>query len=118
MLLLSLEVLIEVENPPTRATPSILGSFQETGISQCVWNTQSPSRVKSLMEEATYAQHSCVTGVSNDERGNWDGETGRLLKRIDFPGLSDQLDAVRDSAGASEFLNRWRNTRERTLLDH
>ena len=29
-------------------------------------------------------------------RGNWDRETGRLLKRIDIPDLSDQLDAVRD----------------------
>ena len=29
-------------------------------------------------------------------RGNWDRETGRLLKRIDIPDLSDQLDVVRD----------------------
>jgi hypothetical protein len=29
-------------------------------------------------------------------RGNWDRETGRLLKRIDIPDLSDQLDGVRD----------------------
>ena len=29
-------------------------------------------------------------------RGNWDRETGRLLKKIDIPELSDQLDTVRD----------------------
>ena len=29
-------------------------------------------------------------------RGNWNGETGSLLKRIDIPDLSDQLDGVRD----------------------
>ena len=29
-------------------------------------------------------------------RGNWDRETGSLLKRIDIPDLSDQLDVVRD----------------------
>jgi hypothetical protein len=28
--------------------------------------------------------------------GNWDRETGKLLKRIDTPNLSDQLYAVRD----------------------
>jgi hypothetical protein len=27
-------------------------------------------------------------------RGNWDRETGSLLKRIDIPDLTDQLDGV------------------------
>ena len=50
-------------------------------------------------------------------RGNWDRETGRLLKRIDIPDLSDQLDAVRDylqelASSFSKIANRrWRNTR-------
>jgi hypothetical protein len=29
-------------------------------------------------------------------RGNWNGETGSLLKRIDISELSDQIDVVRD----------------------
>ena len=54
-------------------------------------------------------------------RGNWDRETGRLLKRIDIPDLSDQLDVVRDylqelASSFSKIANRqWRNTRDRTL---
>ena len=53
--------------------------------------------------------------------GNWDRETGRLLKRIDIPDLSDQLDVVRDylqelASSFSKIANRrWRNARERTL---
>ena len=54
-------------------------------------------------------------------RGNWDRETGRLLKRIDIPDLSDQLDVVRDylqelASSISKIANRrWRKARERTL---
>ena len=54
-------------------------------------------------------------------RGNWDRETGRLLKRIDTRDWSDQLDAVRDylqelASSFSKIANRrWRNTRDRTL---
>ena len=54
-------------------------------------------------------------------RGNWDRETDRLLKRIDIPDLSDQLDVVRDylqelASSISKIANRrWRKARERTL---
>ena len=54
-------------------------------------------------------------------RGNWDRATGNLLKRIDIPDLSDQLDVVRDylrelASSISKIANRrWRNARERTL---
>ena len=54
-------------------------------------------------------------------RGNWNRETGRLLKRIDIPDLSDQLDVVRDylqelTNSFSKIANRrLRNARERTL---
>jgi ElaB/YqjD/DUF883 family membrane-anchored ribosome-binding protein len=54
-------------------------------------------------------------------RGNWDRETDRLLKRIDIPDLSDQLDVVRDylqelASLISKIANRrWRKARERTL---
>jgi hypothetical protein len=50
-------------------------------------------------------------------RGNWNGETDSLLKRIDIPDLSDQLDGVRDYLQelASSFRSianrRWRNAR-------
>ena len=53
--------------------------------------------------------------------GNWDRETGRLLRRIDIRDLSDQFDSVRDylqelASSFSNIANRqWRNTRERTL---
>ena len=49
-------------------------------------------------------------------RGNWDRETGRLLKKIDTRDWSDQLDAVRDylqelASSFSKIANRqWRNT--------
>jgi|KBSSwiStaDraftv2_1062776.scaffolds.fasta_scaffold1578752_2 hypothetical protein len=52
-------------------------------------------------------------------RGNWDRETGSLLKRIDIPDL--KLGGVRDYLQelASSFRSianrRWRNARERTL---
>jgi hypothetical protein len=52
-------------------------------------------------------------------RGNWDRATGNLLKRIDIPDLSDQLDVVRDhlqelASSFSKIANRrWRNARER-----
>ena len=54
-------------------------------------------------------------------RGNWDRETGRLLKKIDIPELSDQHDTVRDylqelRSSFSKIANRqWRSTRDRTL---
>jgi ElaB/YqjD/DUF883 family membrane-anchored ribosome-binding protein len=54
-------------------------------------------------------------------RGNWDRETARLLKKIDIPELSDQLDTVRDylqelTSSFSKIANRqWRSTRDRTL---
>jgi ElaB/YqjD/DUF883 family membrane-anchored ribosome-binding protein len=54
-------------------------------------------------------------------RGNWDRATGNLLKRIDIPDLSDQLDVVRDhlqelASSFSKIANRrWRNARERSL---
>jgi ElaB/YqjD/DUF883 family membrane-anchored ribosome-binding protein len=54
-------------------------------------------------------------------RGNWNGETGSLLKRIDISELSDQIDVVRDylqelaSSFSSIANRRWRNARERTL---
>ena len=50
-------------------------------------------------------------------RGNWNGETGSLLKRIDISELSDQIDVVRDYLQelASSFRSianrRWRNAR-------
>ena len=41
--------------------------------------------------------------------GNWDRETGKLLKRIDIRDLSDQFDVrARLSAGAGEFLQQHR----------
>ena len=49
-------------------------------------------------------------------RGNWDRETGRLLKKIDIPDLNDEFDAVRDylrelTSSLSEIANRqWRST--------
>ena len=54
-------------------------------------------------------------------RGNWDRETGRLLKKIDIPELSDQLDTVRDylqeltSSFRKIAIRQWRSTRDRTL---
>ena len=53
--------------------------------------------------------------------GNWDRETGKLLRRIDIRDLSDQFDSVRDylqelASSFSNIANRQsRNTRERTL---
>jgi ElaB/YqjD/DUF883 family membrane-anchored ribosome-binding protein len=54
-------------------------------------------------------------------RGNWDRETGRLLKKIDIPDLNDEFDAVRDylrelTSSLSEIANRqWRSTRDRAV---